>query len=98
MTTKRAFEPKLVTVIQALSILGIGRTKFYQLVDSRSLDIRKIGRRSMVTMASINSYVANLPRFGGNEGGEDSGNATSGLFEPIGNARKTPERTSATNR
>ena len=46
----------------AQQIIGVGPTKFYDLVKSGSLDARKIGSKTVVTAASIRRFVDNLPK------------------------------------
>jgi hypothetical protein len=48
----------------AQHIIGVGPTKFYELVKSGDLDARKIGSKTVVTAESIRLFVANLPRAG----------------------------------
>lgn len=51
--------PLTVTVASATSALGIGTTKLYELIKSGDLEKIKIGRRSLITVSSINRLVAN---------------------------------------
>ncbi len=41
---------------------GICNTKFYELIASGKLEAVKLGRRTFVTAASVDAYVASLPR------------------------------------
>jgi hypothetical protein len=39
---------------------GIGRTKFYELINDQEIEQVKIGRRSFITAKSIGAYVDRL--------------------------------------
>lgn len=51
-------KPRLVGVAQAASILGIGRTKTYELISEQLLDTVTIGTRRLVTVESIDRLIA----------------------------------------
>lgn len=40
--------------------LGIGRTKFYELLDSRAFKSVKIGRRRLVVSESLDEFIDSL--------------------------------------
>ena len=40
--------------------LGIGRTKFYELLDSRAFKSVKIGRRRLVVSESLDAFIDSL--------------------------------------
>jgi excisionase family DNA binding protein len=50
-------EPVSVSINEAARALGIGRTKLYELTNSGSLSPIKIGRRTLVTTASLRMLV-----------------------------------------
>lgn len=50
-------EPITVSVATALRILGLGRSKFYELIQDEEIEVVKVGRRTLVLMASILSFV-----------------------------------------
>lgn len=56
-----AREPLTVTVKDALAIIGIGRTSFYELVAAGQITTVKIGRRRLVHMASLKILVSGMP-------------------------------------
>lgn len=49
--------PYSVTVDTAAGLLGIKRTKFYELVAQRKVDTFKIGRRTLVKVESLRRLV-----------------------------------------
>jgi excisionase family DNA binding protein len=50
-------EPVCVSVPEAMRLLGVGRTKVYDLIHSQRLRVIKIGRRTLVCTASIRSLA-----------------------------------------
>ncbi|MCJ2016949.1 helix-turn-helix domain-containing protein [Methylobacterium sp. E-065] len=56
--------PLLNTVAATQSRLGLGRTKVLALVKAQDLEAVKVGRRTLVTEASIERLVDRLPRVG----------------------------------
>ena len=51
-------EPLLVSIADAAKALSIGRTSVYELINSGALETRKMGRRRLVTVASIKRLAA----------------------------------------
>lgn len=51
-------EPLAVPISEAATILGIGRSTLYKLLDTKEINRVKIGRRSVVPIASLKSYLA----------------------------------------
>ena len=76
----RSREALTVSVGEALRLVGIGRTRFYELVASGQVTTVKLGRRRLVHLASLKVLVSGLPEpvpqspanqlplFGGGEG------------------------------
>ena len=52
----------LVPVADAMRILGLGRTKFYELVGEQRIELVHIGKKALATKSSLTSFVASLPR------------------------------------
>ena len=52
----------LVSVEQAAAILGIGRTRFFDLVMSNAVTSVKIGRRRLIVRSSLAEFVERLVR------------------------------------
>jgi len=50
-------EPICASVNDTARILGIGRTKVYELINAGRLETVKIGRRTLVRTASIRAVV-----------------------------------------
>lgn len=46
-------EPLLVSINEAGKALNLGRTSIYALIADKKLETRKMGRRRLVTVASI---------------------------------------------
>jgi hypothetical protein len=60
--TKMEIEPLLVSIPQTGQIIGRCTATVYELLGSKQLDGVKSDGRTLVTMSSIKSYVASLPR------------------------------------
>lgn len=52
-------EPLFVSITEAAKALSLGRTSVYELIRLGELDTRKMGRRRLVTVASIKRLAAN---------------------------------------
>lgn len=50
-------EALLLSVADAKKLIGIGQTKFYELMDAGELEVVKIGRKTMVTRASLVAFI-----------------------------------------
>ncbi|MBF0379886.1 MAG: helix-turn-helix domain-containing protein [Magnetococcales bacterium] len=50
-------EAELVSVGDALALLGIGRTKLYELLGDKIIESVKIGRRTLVKRASLRHFI-----------------------------------------
>lgn len=50
------------TIEQAQEATGLGRTSIYKEISNGKLDARKAGRRTLITAASVQAFVASLPR------------------------------------
>ena len=60
-----AHKARMVTVKEAMEYGGFRRTRFYQLVAAGRIEAIKDGRRTMVDLSSIDSYLDSLPRVAG---------------------------------
>ena len=52
--------PKLVGISEAARIIGIGRTRLYQLIDKGDLESVHLGQRHLVKYDSIERFVDSL--------------------------------------
>lgn len=53
--------PMAYSVSDVLQMVGIGRTKFYQLVSAGEIKVRKIGNRTIVLAADLDAWLESLP-------------------------------------
>ena len=53
----RDAEPLLVKPADAARMLGCGRTRIYELVNAREIDLFRDGRSRKITVASIRRYI-----------------------------------------
>jgi excisionase family DNA binding protein len=51
----------LYTIPQCCSLAAIGLTKFYELVASGEIPVRKIGKKSLVAAADLKRWADRLP-------------------------------------
>ncbi len=56
--------PLFVSPREAARILGIGLTKFYELLTAGDLEARRLGNRTLVDTASIAALAERLPKRG----------------------------------
>lgn len=54
-------KPLSVTIDQATTYSGIGRTKLYELIKDGHLSARKLGKRTLLLTAELDAYVMSLP-------------------------------------
>jgi hypothetical protein len=87
------FEPLVVPRLDAFDLIGVKPTKGHALINDGELDARKVGKLTVITMASIKRYIANLPRIGG--AGDDNGTGGPSRPKPVGNPRVRAEGPSA---
>ncbi|MDT9598590.1 helix-turn-helix domain-containing protein [Sphingosinicella rhizophila] len=46
-----------VRIPQAARMLGIGKTKLYELIGSREIEVVKVGRATLVVVTSLHAFV-----------------------------------------
>lgn len=51
----------LYTINQCCRLTAIGRTKFYELVASGDIPIRKVGKKTLVAAADLKRWAERLP-------------------------------------
>lgn len=54
--------PILLPIPLACRYIGIARSRLYLEIKAGTLDARKIGRRTVITRASLDAFLANLPK------------------------------------
>ncbi len=64
MEARHEPKPLLVTVPEACRLIGAGRTTLYALVGEGRLVAKKLGARTLIDVASIESLADSLPRVG----------------------------------
>jgi excisionase family DNA binding protein len=50
--------PLCVRVNVAARMIGIGRTKFYELISNGEVEVIKLGTATLITTASLNAMIA----------------------------------------
>lgn len=60
-------DPVLVSVKDACRVGGFGRTVAYKLARAGRIDMRKIGRKTVVTAESLDRFAQSLPRLHGDD-------------------------------
>lgn len=56
--------PAWVSIGQACSLWGLGKTKLYQLIEAQKIRAVKIGARTLVEVRSGDEFFASLPSIG----------------------------------
>jgi excisionase family DNA binding protein len=54
----------LYTIAECCRLVAIGRTKFYQLVSTGEIPIRKVGKKTLVAAADLKRWAERLPPSG----------------------------------
>jgi hypothetical protein len=57
MIADATLAPLCVRVSVAARMIGIGRTKLYELIGKGEVDVVKIGKATLVTTASLNAMI-----------------------------------------
>lgn len=58
-------KPKFISIMDFAAMLGIGRTKAYELINEQRIETIRIGRRRLVCRKSAKSFAVSLRRKGG---------------------------------
>ena len=61
MTTTSEFNREGLSISEACSFAGIGRTKIYEAITSGSLKARKVGSRTIVLRSDLLKFLTDLP-------------------------------------
>jgi excisionase family DNA binding protein len=51
----------LLTIPQCCRLTALGRTKFYELVSTGEIPVRKVGKRTLVAAADLKRWAERLP-------------------------------------
>ena len=54
-------EPIAISIADACTYIGCGRSLLYELIGNQQIRAVKLGRRTLVSVASLHAYVASLP-------------------------------------
>ncbi len=57
MTAPHQIEPICVKVNDAARMIGVGRTKLYELIAAGEVDVVKLGKSTRVTTASLRALI-----------------------------------------
>lgn len=55
--------PIAVTIPDAVKATGMSRTSIYEALKRGDLTARKAGRRTLISFADLEAYLANLPTY-----------------------------------
>ena len=55
--------PIAVTIPDAVKATGMSRTSIYEALKRGDLTARKAGRRTLISFADLEAYLANLPAY-----------------------------------
>lgn len=53
--------PISVTIPQAMSMTGLGRSSIYRLFQEKKLTPRKAGKRTLILTSEVEEYIRSLP-------------------------------------
>jgi len=53
--------PRMASVADTVRLSGISRSRLYELINSREIEARKAGRRTLIVTASVIRWLDNLP-------------------------------------
>ncbi|WP_428629860.1 helix-turn-helix domain-containing protein [Sphingopyxis sp.] len=57
-TLHDALEPLAYSINEASRVSSLGRTRLYQLIGEGRLEVRKIGKRTLIPAASLRALIA----------------------------------------
>lgn len=60
LPAKQSFEPITVRIPEACRMLGIGRSKFYELITEGEIQTLKLGSATLVPLDGLRAFVARL--------------------------------------
>jgi excisionase family DNA binding protein len=57
-TLNSNLEPLAYSINEACRVSSLGRTRLYQLIGEGKLDVRKIGKRTLIPAASLRALIS----------------------------------------
>lgn len=55
--------PIAVTIPEAVKLSGMSRTSLYEALKRRDISAKKAGRRTLISFADLEAYLASLPTY-----------------------------------
>jgi excisionase family DNA binding protein len=55
--------PIAVTIPEAVKLSGMSRTALYEALKKQDITARKAGRRTLISFADLQAYLASLPAY-----------------------------------
>ena len=55
--------PIAVTILDAVKLSGMSRTSIYEALKRQDITARKAGRRTLISFADLEAYLASLPTY-----------------------------------
>jgi excisionase family DNA binding protein len=55
--------PIAVTIPEAVKLSGMSRTSIYEALKRQDITARKAGRRTLISFADLEAYLASLPTY-----------------------------------
>lgn len=55
--------PLAVTIPEAVKLSGMSRTAIYEALKRNDITARKAGRRTLISFAALETYLASLPTY-----------------------------------
>ncbi len=55
--------PIAVTIPEAVKLSGLSRTSIYEALKRQDITARKAGRRTLISFADLEAYLASLPTY-----------------------------------
>lgn len=62
------FGPLCLPVASCMQAMGVGRTRFYELLNSGEIEAIKCGRKTLVVAKSVLNWLDRQPRYGNGKG------------------------------
>lgn len=71
---KNKENPPCLSISETCALLGLGRTKLYQIIGSGTLPAKKIGKRTVIIRDDLDAFLSNLQSYSPeNKGGKNVG-------------------------